>query len=128
MKYYILFLLILYFSSCYFEKTTNVDNIDLSFLKKQAPNINNGKNIFDQTCKICHLYGTADATILSDKESWKNLLNKKGFEEIYINVLNGFNGKKGAMPAKGGCLQCSNIDLFDAIYYILAVNELSPRN
>ena len=71
------------------------------------------------------MYGTAGATILKDKKSWEKLLINRNKEDIYLNVLNGFIGKKGPMPQKGACLNCSNTDLLDAIEYILFINGLS---
>ena len=111
--------------SCNTSKQNNNTSIDLTFLKTHMPNIKNGKIIFNQSCITCHLYGTAGAAILTDKNSWVKLLKEKNKEDIYLNVLNGFIGEKGPMPEKGTCIKCSNIDLFDAIEYILSVNGLS---
>ena len=103
---------------------TNKD-IDLTFLNTHSLDIENGKNIFNRSCITCHLYGTGGATILNDKKSWEELLGKKEIKEIYLNVFNGYIGEKGPMPIKGGCIQCSDTDLFDAIEYILFINGLS---
>ena len=102
---------------------TNKD-IDLTFLNTHSLDIENGKNIFNRSCITCHLYGTGGATILNDKKSWEELLGKKEIKEIYLNVFNGYIGEKGPMPQKGACINCSNIDLLDAIEYILFINGL----
>ena len=56
------------------------------------------------------------------------MLREKTIEEIYLNVLNGYTDDKGPMPKKGACRECSEIDLFDAIEYMLSISNLSIRN
>ena len=114
--------------SCNHTDNQNKATIDLRFLKTHPLNIENGKKIFNQSCITCHLYGTGGATILNDKRIWGKLLEEKTIKEIYLNVLNGYPGDKGPMPQKGACRQCSETDLFDAIEYILSINNLSIRN
>ena len=119
----IIFILFLFLISCKPNKQNDIPP-DLGFLKTHAPNIKNGKKVFNQSCITCHLYGTGGATILTDKNSWRKLLKNKNKESIYLNVLNGYIGEKGPMPQKGACINCSNIDLLDAIEYILFINGL----
>ena len=119
----IIFILFLFIISCKSNEQNNIPP-DLTFLKTHVPNIENGKNIFNQSCLTCHLYGSSGATILTDNNSWQKLLKDKNKENIYLNVLNGFIGEKGPMPKKGACINCSNTDLVDAIEYILYVNGL----
>tara|TARA_Y100000996_G_C22414071_1_gene598506 strand:+ start:385 stop:765 length:381 start_codon:yes stop_codon:yes gene_type:complete len=114
-------------ASCY-KIEENKEPIDLSFLETHAPDIKNGRKIFNQSCITCHLYGTGGANILNDKISWNKMLNNRDKKDIYLNVLNGFLGEKGPMPSKGACINCSNTDLLDAIEYILSVNNLSINN
>ena len=120
----IIFFFLLFIIGCKINKQNDI-SVDLTFLGTHIPNIENGKKVFNQSCTTCHLYGTAGATILKDKKSWEKLLIDRNKEDIYLNVLNGFIGEKGPMPQKGACLDCSNIDLLDAIEYILFINGLS---
>ena len=120
----LIFIFFLLFISCKTNKEENIP-INLAFLETHIPNIENGKKIFNHSCLTCHLYGTAGATILTDKNSWIKLLIDKKKKDIYLNVFNGFVGEKGPMPEKGACLNCSNTDLLDAIEYILFINNLS---
>ena len=120
----LIIVLLLLFTSCY-KIEENKEPTDLTFLKTHTPNIDNGKNIFNQSCITCHLYGTGGATILNDKKSWNKILGNKDKKTIYLNVLNGFLGEKGPMPSKGACINCSDTDLLDAIEYILSINNLS---
>ena len=114
--------------SCNNTENQYKTTIDLRFLNTHPLNIENGKQIFNKSCITCHLYGTGGATILNDKEAWSRLCREKTMEEIYLNVLNGYAGDKGPMPKKGACRDCSETDLFDAIEYMLFINNLSIRN
>lgn len=106
----------------------NQKKINLDFIDNYRGNTINGKKIFYKSCVTCHLYGSAGATTLSDKTEWEYLLKNKNKKEIFINVYNGFAGTKGAMPKMGGCYNCSELDLFDAIEYILSINGLTITN
>ena len=121
-KYIILFLCMILVLSC----NRNQDIItNLKFFDTYNPNIINGEKVFNKSCITCHLYGTAGATLLTNTKEWEFLLNSKDKKEIYLNVYNGFIGQNGPMPAKGGCMNCSEKDLFDAIEYILSVNKFT---
>jgi len=120
----IIFILFLLSISCKTNKQNEIPP-NLAFLDTHIPNVKIGEKIFNQSCITCHLYGTAGATILKDKKSWQQLLDNKKKEEIYLNVFNGFIGRKGPMPKKGACTNCSDTDLLDAIEYILFINDLS---
>ena len=99
--------------------------VNINFLNNYKSDIKNGKAVFNKACITCHLYGTAGAMQLTDKIAWEELILKKTKEEIFLNVFNGFTGKRGPMPKKGGCNNCSKEDIFDAIEYILSINNLS---
>ena len=114
-------------SSCN-KKDTKIKNIDFSIINNHNYELKNGKKIFNKACITCHLYGTAGSITLNDSVSWSKIINGKTREEIYFNVLHGYMGVKGPMPQKGGCSDCSNGDLLDAIEYILSINNLSIRN
>lgn len=127
-KKILLFCTLIVITACNKIDTKKKTSVDLNFLKTHTFNIDNGKKVFNQSCITCHLYGTGGATMLRDADSWELLLNKKTMKEIYLNVLNGYIGDKGPMPKKGGCIQCSEEDLLDAIEYILYLNSLTIRN
>ena len=123
----VIFICLILIIGCKTDEST-IAKVNLDFLKTYTPNINNGKKIFNYSCITCHLYGSAGAATLTDKKYWSQLLNKKSNEDIYLNVLNGFMGKKGPMPEKGACINCSDNDLIDAIEYILSINGLTIKN
>ena len=121
-KYKIFFFCLILALSCNKNKDATVN---LELINTYTPNITNGKKIFNKSCITCHLYGTGGATLLTNTKEWEFLLKKKEKKEIYFNVLNGFIGKSGPMPVKGGCQNCSDKDLLDAIEYILSINKLT---
>jgi cytochrome c5 len=66
-----------------------------------APPVVDGKATYDSACAACHATGVAGAPKLGDATSWKERI-AKGKDALYQNALNGFQGKAGMMPAKGG--------------------------
>lgn len=68
-----------------------------------------GKELFTQVCSVCHGAGIAGAPKAGDKAAWGPRI-AEGKPTLYQHALNGYNGKTGAMPAKGG-----RTDLPDAL-------------
>ena len=53
------------------------------------------------SCAGCHDSGVMGAPKLGDKADWKNRI-EQGMDTLFDHAINGFTGKKGTMPAKGG--------------------------
>jgi cytochrome c5 len=60
-----------------------------------------GKDLFDSVCTSCHGAGIAGAPKAGDKSAWAARI-AEGKPALYQHALNGFQGKSGVMPAKGG--------------------------
>ncbi len=60
-----------------------------------------GKALFQAVCSVCHGAGIAGAPKAGDKAAWAPRI-AEGKATLYQHALNGYNGKTGAMPAKGG--------------------------
>ena len=73
-----------------------------------------GKQIYGQYCAACHDSGAAGAPKITDSAAWSERL-KKGKETLYHNAIKGYN----AMPAKGGCVSCTDQDIVESVDYIL---------
>jgi cytochrome c5 len=69
----------------------------------------NGKELFEQVCTTCHGPGLVCAPKAGDRAAWAPAL-AEGKASLYQHALEGYTGKTGAMPAKGG-----RIDLPDAL-------------
>jgi cytochrome c5 len=61
----------------------------------------NGNELFESVCKTCHGTGLAGAPKAGDKSAWAARI-AAGKPTLYQHALNGYNGKTGIMPAKGG--------------------------
>ena len=77
-----------------------------------------GKTVFEQTCKMCHVPGVAGAPKLGDKADWATR-NKKGMGTLVKNAIGGYKGAKGMMPPKGGNPKLSDDDVKAAVKYML---------
>lgn len=60
-----------------------------------------GKSIYGKTCALCHAAGVAGAPKPGDKADWAPRI-AQGNDMLYKHAIEGFNGAKGAMPARGG--------------------------
>jgi cytochrome c5 len=60
-----------------------------------------GKTLFESVCTSCHGAGIAGAPKAGDKSAWGPRI-AEGKATLYQHALNGFTGKAGVMPPKGG--------------------------
>ena len=60
-----------------------------------------GKSLFEAACTACHGAGIAGAPKAGDKAAWAPRI-AQGKATLYKHALEGFTGKQGIMPAKGG--------------------------
>ena len=61
----------------------------------------NGTELFEQACSVCHGQGIAGAPKAGDKAAWAARI-AEGKAVLYEHALQGFQGKTGVMPPKGG--------------------------
>ena len=73
-----------------------------------------GKQVYDISCMACHETGAAGAPKLNDKNAWAPRV-KQGKKTLIKHVVEGYK----LMPAKGGCMQCSDDDIVAAVNYML---------
>jgi cytochrome c5 len=77
-----------------------------------------GKALYTATCSACHGAGIAGAPKFGDKAAWAPRL-KQGDAVLYQHAINGFQGKSGMMPPKGGST-ASDDDVKAAVNYMAA--------
>lgn len=77
-----------------------------------------GQNRYEQTCKMCHETGLADAPKLGDKAAWKPRIDQ-GMETLMKHALHGIK----AMPPKGGCVSCSDEEIQKAVEYMVSKSK-----
>ncbi|NML14435.1 c-type cytochrome [Azohydromonas caseinilytica] len=78
-----------------------------------------GKSVFNKTCAMCHAAGVAGAPKPGDKADWGPRI-AQGVDVLYKHALEGFNGAKGAMPARGGSTTLSDDEVKSAVDYMVA--------
>lgn len=77
-----------------------------------------GKSVYGKTCAMCHAAGVAGAPKPGDKADWSARI-AQGNETLYKHALEGFNGSKGSMPARGGG-SLSDDEVRAAVDYMVA--------
>jgi cytochrome c5 len=60
-----------------------------------------GKTIFGELCHSCHETGAGGAPKISDKGAWAPRV-AEGLDTLVKHAIEGYTGKSGIMPAKGG--------------------------
>ena len=60
-----------------------------------------GKTIFGNLCHSCHETGAGGAPMITDKAAWGPRV-AQGLETLVKHAIEGYSGKNGIMPAKGG--------------------------
>jgi len=78
-----------------------------------------GKKIFTDTCSVCHGQGIAGAPKFGDKALWAPRV-AQGTDVLYQHAINGFQGKGGLMPPKGGNTSLSDAEVKAAVDYMVA--------
>jgi len=75
-----------------------------------------GKDIYDATCKSCHIVGIAGAPKVTEKKDWEQRL-AKGEEILVQSAINGLN----IMPPKGGNANLTDEEVKLAVQYMLKI-------
>ena len=60
-----------------------------------------GKVIYDNLCGACHKSGAGGAPRMDDKAAWAPRV-AQGADTLIKHAIEGFTGKAGVMPARGG--------------------------
>ncbi|MBS0583458.1 MAG: cytochrome c5 family protein [Proteobacteria bacterium] len=60
-----------------------------------------GKTIFGNLCHTCHENAATGAPVITDKGEWAPRV-AQGLDTLVKHATEGYTGKKGVMPARGG--------------------------
>ncbi|NHQ59494.1 cytochrome c5 family protein [Chlorobium sp. BLA1] len=93
-----------------------------SAIEASAANVTTGKTVYDASCVTCHKTGLMGAPKLGDKANWAPRI-KKGNAVLVSNSTKGFKGKVGVMPAKGGNLKLTDMQIADAVAYMVSASK-----
>lgn len=66
-----------------------------------AAALKGGQAVYAETCAACHGEGIAGAPKLGNKKAWAPRM-AQGFDTLVKHAVEGFTGKDGTMPPKGG--------------------------
>ncbi|MGO1693254.1 MAG: c-type cytochrome [Marinobacter sp.] len=77
-----------------------------------------GSEVYDSVCMACHTTGAAGAPVIGDAGAWAPRIDQ-GMDTLINHAINGFN----AMPAKGGCANCSDEEIEAALEHIVAESK-----
>jgi cytochrome c5 len=81
---------------------------------------NNGVEVYEGACSVCHAKGLVGAPRPGDKADWGPRI-AQGKAKLYEHAVKGFAGKKGTMPAKGGRTDISDELIHQAVDHLISL-------
>jgi cytochrome c5 len=79
-----------------------------------------GPATYAAVCAACHTAGIAGAPKTGDKAAWAPRL-AQGKDTLYQHAIQGYNGKAGVMPAKGGRADLTDELVQQAVDYMTSL-------
>ena len=79
-----------------------------------------GEDVYNAACMACHASGVAGAPMQGDVTAWADRI-AKGTDVLYASGVNGVAGT--GMIAKGGCMSCSDEEIYAAVDYMIAGSQ-----
>lgn len=77
-----------------------------------------GPQVYNSACIACHGNGVAGAPVVGNVDQWNYRIDK-GIDVLYDHAINGFQGEKGVMIAKGGRMDLSDDEVRRAVDYMV---------
>ena len=77
-----------------------------------------GEGVYKAVCTACHGAGIGGAPKSGDKAAWAPRI-AQGQATLYKHALEGFTGKGGVMPAKGGRTDATDAQIQAAVDYLV---------
>jgi cytochrome c5 len=81
-----------------------------------------GETVYNQACVACHGAGIAGAPKFGDVAAWAPRI-AQGADTLHTHALQGYQGKGGYMPPKGGRTDLSDQSVINAVDYIVAASQ-----
>jgi len=81
-----------------------------------------GDKVFAQVCTACHGAGIAGAPKMGDKAAWAARI-AQGADVLHKHALEGFQGKAGVMPPKGGRADLPDQSIMNAVDYMVSQSK-----
>ena len=78
-----------------------------------------GPQVYNMACIVCHAPpGVGGAPPIGDAAAWQPRI-AQGADTLHLHALQGYQGEKGFMPAKGGRVDLSDADIIAAVDYMV---------
>jgi len=77
-----------------------------------------GEEVYNTACSACHAAGIAGAPKFGDAAAWAPRVGQ-GMDTMVSHAINGFQGKAGYMPPKGGRTDLSDEAVRSAVEYMV---------
>lgn len=87
-----------------------------------APAPTDGPSVYAASCTACHAAGIGGAPKAGDKAAWGPRI-AQGKAQLYKHAIEGFQGKAGVMPAKGGRVDLSDELIKQAVDHIVSLEQ-----
>ena len=81
-----------------------------------------GKSIYETNCGGCHDSDVAGAPTPGDKNDWKERI-PMGVSVLAKKAIEGYEGKKGVMPPKGGNDVLTDEEVTLAVKYMISITK-----
>jgi cytochrome c5 len=81
-----------------------------------------GDQVYQQVCAACHGAGVAGAPKTGDKAAWGPRL-AQGADTLHKHAIEGYQGKAGLMPPKGGRTDLTDQSVVNAVDYMVAESK-----
>ena len=81
-----------------------------------------GPSLYEVACSVCHGQGIGGAPKSGDKAAWAPRL-AQGTATLYKHAIEGYQGKGGVMPAKGGRTDVSDELVQAAVDHMVEINK-----
>ena len=93
----------------------------------EDPELARGREVYHQTCHLCHEEGEQSAPRLKRREVWAERA-AKGTDVLLRHAIEGFRGSEGEMPARGGADSHSDTDIAAAVKFMVAASQRTPTD